>query len=498
MRKGLIIGMTALCVGSAVAGGVGGYFINKATTKTNNPQQSITEYSEYDVPDVFSYSSPSVYSIGDNFALFSSSSAGTYLLNKETNKFEYFSSGYIQSVSDKINGDVYVWLSTSRLFKFNIKDGTSNAVSLNSGVSFNSLAFISSNMNGKLGFLGYGNSKYYFCVYDIENQATVKYGFSSLSYSSSYNFVLETNNYYCIGIDYVTGHSSSYDAPLYIFDKNMETFSTISKTNFYGLENILVKDDVLYGLFTIGSSYGKICSIDLTTSTMTVFTNSTNTNYFYSSSWEIQEYENGFILGSTISGSNYDILLCKFEDNSVTSLGKGSTYTLNGQTLYGFVQDGYGCVGTFNEETETFDVLYKSFISASSSSAYCSFDVVQNQLYFKFYDGNSIYYYTKILNAEDGSLEFTNLSITGYLPIYDDCYYSLGDNKYIVHSGKNTSVSTYYYDFDTDTYKQLFYSTSSFKEIKEENGKLYIYTTDGCKYEFNQSELSVKLVKIYE
>ncbi len=148
MSKKLIIDLASLGIGLAVAGGVGGYFVagalneNKIPTNQNGEITSQVELTDYNLPEEFNYVSYTIYEINDKFAMFSSSSVGSYILNKETKDFIFFNSSSISEHSEIINENMYFWLSNYNLFKFNVITGAYETVSLNSGVAFTNLSFI--------------------------------------------------------------------------------------------------------------------------------------------------------------------------------------------------------------------------------------------------------------------------------------------------------------------------------------------------------------------
>lgn len=206
MEKKLIVGLAGLGIGLAVAGGVGGYFIANSTKeqKEENAVVAQEDFTDYNLPAEFNYVSYTLYDISENFSMFSSSSLGMYLLNKETKEFSFFNSSYISAsgaVSDEVNGFKYLWLNNKNLFKINTKTGDYEIVSLNSGVAFTYLYFIGHDGN-RIFIKGNGSSNdYYFLVFDTEKYESDVY---SITWSSYYDvdLAIDLGDYYFLAKSY--------------------------------------------------------------------------------------------------------------------------------------------------------------------------------------------------------------------------------------------------------------------------------------------------------
>ena len=87
-------------------------------------------------------------------------------------------------------------------------------------------------------------------------------------------------------------------------------------------------------------------------------------------------------------------------------------------------------------------------------------------------------------------MEFTEISLVK--PI-TSISYAVGDNQYIFSGNEDI----FYYDFESDIYKQLV-DSASVVELSNDGKIVTIYADDGIKYEFNTETLSCKAVAIWE
>ena len=103
MDKKIVIGMTALAIGTAVAGGVVGatcfpYNGNNGPNNNGSQIQVDKNYDVYELPEVFKYSSFSEYEINDDFSIFSSGFGQSYVLDKKSGEFKFLMSSTVRAV----------------------------------------------------------------------------------------------------------------------------------------------------------------------------------------------------------------------------------------------------------------------------------------------------------------------------------------------------------------------------------------------------------------
>lgn len=503
MNKKLIIGMTALCLGVAVGGGVGGYFINNAIDGNSLVKEENVEivegYKDYILPEDMNYTSYSIYEISDNFAMFSSSTVGMYMLNKQTKEFTFFNSSYVSSFSDTIGDYKYFWLGNNNLFKINGQTGEYDIVALNSGVAFSSLSFIGSNGN-KLFMKGSDNSnssnQYYFLSFDTVKGQSEVFSITNSQYNQI-TYCVELENAYFLTRLYEVGSSSSTNYHSYLAKKEDLSITEINSYHLYSKTSYLVKDSKMYAVMK-NENYMYMCKIDLTTGEISKLGNTT----VGTGSYKFMPMKKGFIYGAVYNvnsesySSNSTLYYISFEDDSITPLSYGDTanvscrcFVVNGQFLVSPISTSnnrYGSLATFDEESVSLNKIYTALVSSSSSS-YCVIYEF-NGKYYVSSDGSN---YSKMTFKEDGAIEFARVKLK--CSITTSTKYELEENKYLfVTSG------LHYYDFATDTYKLLRSGDMKIEEMTIEDNLVYLYVNSGVKYEFNLDTLTFKAVAYWE
>lgn len=512
MSKGLIIGLAGLGIGLAVAGGVGGYFINDAFSKKNvqipeevpdkNIEHVVGDYNDYDFPEEFNYVSHTIYNIGEKFALFSSQTIGCYVLNKETKEFNFFNSSSVSTHSKEINGHVYFWLSNNNLFRFNVETGEHEIVSMNSGVAFSSLYFIGYQGNTLLmrGMSsGYSTTSYYFVAFDTEKGESTVVSLTNTQYNRAY-LALDLGDCYWLTYTY-SASSGSGDYDTYLVNKVNKEITTLTNCYVYDETKYYVKGKKVYALCRYNSSYS-LCVIDISSGEVSKLEASqlTTSGKFY-------ECEKGLVYSyvrevNSSSYSSYYAYYISFADDSITTIqNNGSnayiySYIINGKLLMTPSSSSNsgrnGTLATFNESTKTLDTIYTALIT-SSSSTFCTIYEFEGEYYVSADSSN----FAKMTFKSDGGYEFKNINLK---VVPSNKNVKLGENRYLfLDSGVK------YYDFENDVYKNLITSSSSSSsgattvtdyEIKGD--VVVIYASNHIKYEFNMKSLSFRIVAYWE
>ncbi len=504
MSKGLIIGLASLGIGLAIAGGVGGYFINDAISKKNvqipnittDDEGTIYELKDYNFPEEFNYVSHTVYDIGDKFALFSSSTIGSYVLNKETKSFKFFNSSNVSSHSEIVNGYKYFWLSNNNLFKFNIETGEYEIVSMNSGVAFSSLTFIG-NTETHMFMKGYNSSavsgtSYYVVDFDTEKGQSEVYSITS---SESYNIdsCIDLGDYLWTTKVYANLSSSS-TASSYIFNKKSKEKHTLESSMLYREGNYIIKDKKLYAQLK-RSSTTEICSVDLTSGEISTIQTLTYTG------GTIFQLKKGFLYCyyMNVNSSSYSSTTAyyvSFEDDSATQIQTGSSssyciaYVVNDKILISPSSSSSGSkngtLATFDEDSKTLTTIFTALVT-SSSSYQCNIYRFEDRYYVSA-DGSNF----ALMQIEaNGEFSFKNINLK-VRPTADSV--KLAENKYLY-----ISDGIKYYDFETDMYKSLASSSSlKVKDVQVNGNIAIIYASNHIKYEFNMESLSFKTIAYWE
>ena len=504
MGKGLIIGLAGLGIGLAVAGGVGGYFIadaqNKEIPKNNEMTTETTveeevAFCDYNFPEEFNYVSHSVYDIGENFALFSSSSVGSYLLNKETKDFTFFNSSYVSTYSKEINGSVYFWLANNNLFKFDVKQGNYEVVALNSGVAFSNLSFIGYSGNTLL-LKGYSSlsssSTYHLVAFDTEKGQSQVFDITNTQYNYA-DVCLDLGETYYLTRIYDISTSSSSVCSSYLFNKESKDCITISDYYLYGKSLYKVKGTKMYAVLR-NSTTNFLCSIDTTDGTMTVLQTS------FSGNGKFFDCENGTIysyqreLGNSGYYSSIYAYYISFEDDSVTKIGYEDespyccTYVINDKLVFSpqtTTTNKYGRLALFNEETKQLETIFTALVSSSNSSS-CTIYEFNGKYYVS--SDNSNFAVMEV--TESGNFIFKKINLKCSL---NATKYDLGENRYVF-----ASEGIKFYDFDNDIYKSLTSSSISVVDLTVEDNIVIIYASNNVKYEFNLTTLSFKAVAYWQ
>lgn len=494
MKKGLIIGMAGLGVGLAVAGGVGGYFISDSIKETpikNDNVSEITSYTDYNLPEDFNYASFTRYDIGENFAMFSSSSVGTYLLNKKTKDFTFFSDSVVSSASKEMNGYKYFWFINDYLFEFNIKTGEYKVVTLGFKVSLSYIDFFGCSDNSVFMIVRSIDSDCYFLAYDATKETCDVYEINNSIYNSSSD-CFDLGDYYYLTRTYSSSSSSTYGS--YLLNKESKEIVTVSDCYLYYSSSYFVKNSKMYAVMRKSSS-ATLCAVDLSSGSVEVLMSSVN-----NSGGKFFEYEKGVVF-SSIAGFNsssyayYYAYYISFEDDSVSEIKLNSesvkclAHIVNGKLVFSpYCSDKYGKLALLNEETLELDVIYTATKSSSSSGVTCLFYEFNEKLYVS---SDSTNFYSVTI-GESGEFEFNRISIKCKPSTIHK--YEIAENRYIFDDS-----GLAYYDFETDTYKVLLSSSSlSIKEISVDDSVVTLYVSNNIKYEFNLNTLSIKAVGYWE
>lgn len=507
MSKKTIIGMAALGIGAAIIGGVGGHYISQVC-KPKPPITQVTpgdaSFKDYDLPDEFAYISYTAYDVGEKFALLSSSSLGTYLLDKEANKTTFFDTSYISTYSQEINGKTYFWLSNKILFSLEKNTGVRENISLGTGISFDSLSFIGNNGN-TLFLKGYPTgSKYYFFTYNIDEEKSTVFELTNNQYSYA-NVCIELGNFYLL--TYSETNSSSTSRDMLVVDKTSGEISTISShvlsqpfdsgSYFYDEETTK-----LYGVFKNGSSnYFGVANLSEPSAGVTKVLSSSVYLSYSGSYYKIQKQANGvmfMVVGSKSVGSaptsyatyvSAEGVATRLTYNNSTSI---SCFEVDGKNIFGLEtvsngSDRFAKLATFNEETMTFDIIYTEPVGDSNPHG-CVVVEIDGQMYVRS-GSSSSYKYAKMTNTDDG-FEFTNITLTGST---SGKRFEIGEGKFIFIEQAS------YYDFKNDVYKKLISGNSiSIVDITMEKDIVTIYASNNVKYEFNTKTMAFKAVAYWE
>lgn len=506
MSKKLIIGLASLGIGLAVAGGVGGYFVadalneNKIPTNQNGEITSQVDITDYNLPEEFNYVSYTIYDISDKFAMFSSSSVGSYLLNKETKDFTFFNSSSVSTYSQVVNGNMYFWLTNLNLFKVDIETGKYEIVSLNSGVAFTSLSFMgysgdkivikgSSNATGSL--------EYYFAIYNTLSGECEVIEISNTQYNYTTD-CFDLGNYFYFTRTYDVSSSSSGTYSSYLYNKESKQMITIESYYLLNDDTYIVKENKMYAIMRNGSSIS-LCSVDLTNGEVSVLQSS------MSSSGKMFELEKGFVYAyqKTINSNTYSSIYAyytSYEDDSVVKIGYEDddntyiiAYYIEGHLLFAPRTDSssnrYGRVAIFNEEIKKLETIYTSLVSSSSAS-YCNVYEFDGEYYISSDNDN----FAKMTFNDNGDISFKNLTLKTN-PTYTK--YQVGEKKYIIEDN-----GLKYYDFKNDIYKSLKSVSSSSScdvvQLDIKDNIATIYASNNVKYEFNLETLTFKAVAYWE
>ena len=502
MSKKLIFGMAGLGIGLAVAGGVGGYFLSNAINKqipttTQNSTEEL-EITDYNLPEEFNYLSYTLYDINDKYAMFSSSSVGSYLLNKETKNFSFFNSSAVSSHSELINGKMYFWLTNYNIFKFDAETGVYETISLNSGIAFTNLSFIGysgDNIILKGASSATGSSNYYFAIY---NTVDGKCDIIEIS-SSQYNYTtdcFDLGNYYYFTRMYTTSSSSSSTYSSYLYNKETKQLITIESYYLVDEDSFVVKDNKLYAVLKNGTATS-LCSVNMASGEVSVLES-------VSTSGRIFELSKGFVYSyeMKVNNSSYSSIYAyytSYEDDSVVKIGYEDddniymlSYYINGKLIFSPRTDTssyrYGRLAIFNEETKKLETIYTALVSSSSYSHCMIYEF--NGEYFVSSDNAN---FAKMTFGDNGEIEFKKLNLKAN-PNYTK--YQIGENKYIIEDG-----GLNYYDFENDIYKTLKSDGSTNCDVVKidiDDNIVTIYASNNVKYEFNLSTLTFKAVAYWE
>ena len=504
MSKKFIIGMAGLGIGLAAIGGIGGYFLSGAINKQLPTNQSdvIEEINmtDFNLPEEFNYVSYTLYDINDKFAMFSSSSVGCYLLNKETKEFSFFNSSSVSNRSKIVNGNMYFWLTNYNLFKFDVTTGVYETISLNSGVAFTNLSFIGysgNNMILKGSSNGTGSTKYYFAIYNTisGNCEVIEISSSQYSYITDC-FDLGNYFYFTRVYDSSSGSTSTYSS--YLFNKESKQLTTIESYYLVDEDSLVVKENKMYAVMRNGSSTS-LCTVNLTNGGVTVLQSSV------SMSGKIFELEKGFVYSyqMTLNNSSYSSVYAyytSYEDDSVVKIGYEDednlymiTYNIEGHLLFSPRTDSsssrYGRIAIFNEETKKLETIYTALVSSSSSS-YCMIYEFDGE-YFVSSDNDN---FAKLIIGENGEISFKKLNLKTN-PTRNK--YQISEHKYIIEDD-----GLKYYDFENDIYKSLKSNGSSsycvVEKLDIKDNIATIYASNNVKYEFNLDTLTFKAVAYWE
>lgn len=506
MSKKLIIGLASLGIGLAVAGGVGGYFVadalneNKIPTNQNGEITSQVDITDYNLPEEFNYVSYTIYEINDKFAMFSSSSVGSYILNKETKDFIFFNSSSISEHSEIINENMYFWLSNYNLFKFNVNTGAYETVSLNSGVAFTNLSFIGYSGDNII-LKGSSNAtsslEYYFAIYNTMSGDCEVVEISNSQYNYTTNCLDLGNYFYFTRIyDLSSGSTSTYSS--YLYNKESKQLTTIDSYYLLDEDTFIVKENKMYAAMRNGTSTS-LCNVNLTNGQVSVLQSSISTNGKFS------ELTKGFVYSyqMTLNNNGYSssyAYYTSYEDGSVIKIGYEDddsiymlTYNIEGHLLFSPRTDNssnrYGRIAIFNEETKKLETIYTALVSSSSNS-YCMIYEFDGK-YFASSDNDN---FAKIAFGENGEISFKKLNLKTN-PTYTK--YQVGEKKYIIEDS-----GLKYYDFENDIYKSLKSVSSSSScdvvQLDIKDNIATIYASNNVKYEFNLETLTFKAVAYWE
>ncbi len=501
MSTKLVLGMAGLGICLAVAGGVGGFFIHDTinnqipTTSQVEENTETFDATDYNLPEDLYYTSYTIYDISDKYSLFSSSSVGCYLLNKETKEFTFFNSSSVSSCSDNINDNVYLWMTNYTLFKFNIETGNHEVISLSSEVVLTSMSFIGS-CDGNLFIKGSSNAtssyKYYFAIYNTISGECEIVEITSTQYSYS-NYCYDLGNYYFLTRTY-SSSSSTTTISSYLYNKESKEMITIQSYYLLNENSFVVRDDKMYAVMRYGTSTS-ICSVNLTDGAVTVLQSSVTT------AGQVFELSKGFVYSyqMSVNASSYTLVYAyyvSFEDDSVVTVGYEDsdatymlTYNIEGQLLFSPRTDSssnrYGKLAIFNEDTKYLETIYTSLVTSTSGS-HC-FIYEFNGEYFVSTDSTN---FAKMTVSDNGEISFTDLTLSTN-PTKTS--YEIGNGKYIFEDS-----GLKYYDFENDIYKSLKSTSCTIVDISIEGNIVTIYTSDNVKYEFNLDTLAFKAVAYWE
>ena len=503
MRKKFIIGMTALGLGAALAGGVGGYFIGEAIKQPAKDSSAIVEeIKEYDLPEDLANVSYTEYEIGDNYALLSSSAVGAYLLDKINNKTTFVISSYVSDYSQEVGGKVYFWMNNGTAFSIDTTTGEKININFETDAEIETVKFLNSNETNNLFLIetirkNNSSLSYYLVVYGIESGANQKFLITNTILNL--DTCVEFGDYYFLTSDNVRTTVN----PI-IINKSTQNVSTLS---YYTLYNPLDSrgyyfdegTNKLYGLFKTSNSssyYVGVVKLDEATGSKLGSTSITDSILESSNTHlNIKKFTDGLLFNIVCSSYQTNVTYVSSEDIATelkyNNVSQFYTYDVLGHVVYSTQASSsnyYAQLLEFNDETKQLEAIYTE-PEGSTQQHRCTIYSFNEKFYVQ--SGyNPAYRYAQITVTEDNKLEFTAISLVK--PI-TSISYAVGDNQYIFSGNEDI----FYYDFESDIYKQLV-DSASVVELSNDGKIVTIYVDDGIKYEFNTETLSCKAVAIWE
>lgn len=486
MNKGFIIGMTGLALGSAILGGVGGYFIKKATNKDTVPVSSDVvleeKYNYYTLPSDFNFVGFDRYALDENVDLFSSSSlSATYFVNKKTKEFNFLCSGSSVKFVKVSENKFLIHTTKAPLFVFDTENFKINNIDLgiNNGSSF---AFLDSCDDYVWFSFSDIMANVYLFKFDLGDFSYEKYTLTSSCSGRRFVVLEKDDNILLLS----RGDSGTYSS--FVINKSSDELTILSNFYFFNTPVYFMKDSKVYCLVKYSSSYSIVIFDfeDLSVTKLPTDYSFSNTDY------KAFLTENGaFLLASY--GSSYRSCYISFSDNSVITIGFYCHLVANDKLYFS------NCISdennssyqkpilySFNEDTKSLDNVFSGY-SVTNSSV---FDILEfNNSNYLHYKSSQTHYYFEFTIDKEGKKQFKSLSMNG--EILKDESYKLDDNSYLFYSS-----GLHYYDFKSDTY--IFLKDIEVCSLERNDNIVTICSSDNYIYEFNVDTLSCSCVGYFE
>lgn len=487
MKKGLIIGMAGLTIGSAILGGVCGHFLTKRpdNAKPDNPGV-VTEdkYNDFEIPSDLCNLTFTIYDF-DKLSIFSASNGSSYVLHKDTKKFDFLYADKFYS-SMKLDDKRYILYSSSYLYVFNIEQCSIDRIDL--GSSADNLGFIQGTSDDTFFVHCYIAGIYKLFKFD---KNSLEYQSFTINSSVSYaDFVYEYENKFLL---MRRSDSTSYNA--YVLNSETGDIKTISGVYFSSVGSssrqpiAIQRENKLYTIVKY-SGTEKLAIFDFDTEN---FSYTDFNSYSYSCSYKVLDNGIYFYFSST----NYNSGFLDFSDDSIAVIGKfASVFEIDDKLYFSNIvsvssgsSSKYVKLYTFDETTkELKEVFSTSELSSPAAFGFIKFNG-ENYIYTSVGSGNPSYYNYKFTKDENGSPIFSLVSMKSL--ISNSHYFKIADDEYLFW-GNNLN----YYNFKTDIYNKLWSGVTNCEVSKV--GDIVEIRCNGYIYNFNPKLCSLTTVGYYE